>query len=360
MVAKIEESLAVIQYDVTEAAIAELASKYAGLKIVDPASYEHVRVALGDVRTKRIGVEKRRKELKADALEYGRKVDARAKELTESLLAIENPLQDEKDKADVEKEKARQEKARKEKERVDGIRAKITGISLALIDTQGKTSTEIENMIRVLSARMVTEEEFQEFQVEALKTQAESLGALNRAKENRVKWEQEEAKRKEEVERLDKIRKEQETERKRLAEARKAEEEKSRREREALEVERRKIEAEKKALEDAKKAEQDRKNQEALERQLAENARIKAEADAKAKVEREAKEAEEKAQREAEEKARREKLRPDKEKLLAFADVLVSLKAPHMDSEKGQTILSDAAKSVRRIAAMIRKNAEEM
>ena len=68
-----------IKYDTTDSAIAQLKAEYAPLVITDKASYKAVVAAISDVRGRRTAVEARRKELKAGALEYGRKVDARAK-----------------------------------------------------------------------------------------------------------------------------------------------------------------------------------------------------------------------------------------------------------------------------------------
>ena len=110
----------VIDYDITQAGLAELRSR---LLIKFDANtkdgYEHARKGIAECRSLRVAVEKKRKELKADALEYGRKVDAVAKELTASLEQIEKPLQDAKDAVDAERDRVKreaEEKARMERE----------------------------------------------------------------------------------------------------------------------------------------------------------------------------------------------------------------------------------------------------
>ena len=121
---------------------------------------------------------------------------------------------------------------------------------------------------------------------------------------------------------LDRLRKEQEARDRVEREKREAEERK-------LAEERAAIEAEKKALEAAKKAEQDRKDREAFEAQAKENARIKAEKDAKEKAERE-----EQGRIEKEAAAARAlKLRPDREKLTAYFDSILSVPEPELGKE---------------------------
>jgi colicin import membrane protein len=337
-----ESTLSVIKYDVTDAAIIELRERYAGMKIVDSASYEHVRVAIGEVRTKRTGVEKRRKELKAYALDYGRKVDAEAKRLTDALLTIENPLQTEKDRVDAEKEAVRQAKALKEKERVDGIRARITAFQHLLVEIQGKSSDEI---LKVLDNAMdceAPEEIFMEFTAEANKSKEEVINGLVKAYQEKLKAEKEAEALKIEQERLAKQKAEQE-------EAQRKIDEENRKVREAQE----KLEAE-------RKAEKERQERAEFEHRAQEEAKVRAEAEAREKVEREAKQEAERIEKERIEKERKAAMAPDKEKLLTFADEIAAVKTPVLDSEQANTILSDASKAIRKILAMIRKEAEKL
>jgi len=93
----------VVIYSVTEAHIGELRDKYAALDATTATGYEEVRQAIALVRTTRVAIEKRRVELKADALEYGRKVDAVAKTLTALIASVEDPLVEKKKCIDDEK-----------------------------------------------------------------------------------------------------------------------------------------------------------------------------------------------------------------------------------------------------------------
>ncbi|QDV09310.1 hypothetical protein Poly30_48680 [Planctomycetes bacterium Poly30] len=90
---QIEEALA--NYSPTDAGIAELAAKAGGLQIEDiddREGYQAVSTVRKEVKAVRVQVEKTRKALKADALEYGRAVDTEAKRITAALLEIEEPL----------------------------------------------------------------------------------------------------------------------------------------------------------------------------------------------------------------------------------------------------------------------------
>jgi len=83
-----------VVFSVTDAGIAELEAKHRGLVVAhgDKKGYLALTQAIAEVRTARTDVEKRRKELKQDALDYGRLVDSTAKAITERLEAIEGSL----------------------------------------------------------------------------------------------------------------------------------------------------------------------------------------------------------------------------------------------------------------------------
>jgi len=99
-----------VTYSQNDAGIAEIRDKFMGLTIAgvnDREGYKRIHEARIVVKTARVDIEKRRKELKADALEYGRKVDSEAKRLTGLLEPIESHLQTEEDRIDAEKEAIR-------------------------------------------------------------------------------------------------------------------------------------------------------------------------------------------------------------------------------------------------------------
>jgi len=176
-------------------------------------------------------------------------------------------------------------------------------------------------------------------------TDAEYEERLSEAKRAGDRLAAEEAARKAEAERLEKIRVSQEGEAARL----KAIQDEQNR---ILAEERAKIEAERSALEAEKKAEQERRDREEFERQ----AKVNAEQEAKA----EAQEAKDRAEAEKKEKVRQEALRPDKEQLQDFASMLYSITGPELKDEMAIEIASDALSIIHEVAAMIGKRLRDI
>ena len=83
------------KYTITEADIAKMSDECLGLKVasvIDKEGYKIVKQARTSVRKARIVVETIRTGLKKESLEFGRGVDARAKELTALITPIEEHL----------------------------------------------------------------------------------------------------------------------------------------------------------------------------------------------------------------------------------------------------------------------------
>ena len=99
----------IVRYDVSEADIRATEERYAALTCDTPQGYEAVRHAIAEIRGTRTSIETRRKDLKAESLNYGRRVDAVARALTDMLLAIEEPLKAKKAVIDDEKMRLIQE-----------------------------------------------------------------------------------------------------------------------------------------------------------------------------------------------------------------------------------------------------------
>lgn len=284
-----------VTYSVTAAEIEETKARYAALSCETPKGYEEVRLAIASVRDARVAVEKRRVELKADALAYGRLVDSRAKELTGMLLEIEEPLKAKKQAVDDEKARVKAE----------AEAAKLRALEAAIAANRARQEEE---------ARLVREAE------------------EKRLAEERAALEAERAKLAEAQAALEAARKAEED---RLAAARRAEEERLAAERRAEEdrqrAERAKIEEERKAVAAAREA-QERAE---FERQ----AKARAEREAAEKIERERIEAE---RREAE----RVRLMPDLDKVMTFAESILSLTAPEVTDERLREALSAAMVSL--------------
>lgn len=142
----------IIKYDVTEAAIEELRSKYSIVPVIeDNKTLKEVKSRITVVRTLRTSVERKRKELKKDALEYGKKVDIEAGRIKFELFSIEEPMK----VAQAEYEaKVKAEKALAasiEAERRQVIQAKIDSISNLVAKNAGSSSFELASVMDQLS-----------------------------------------------------------------------------------------------------------------------------------------------------------------------------------------------------------------
>uniref|UniRef100_A0A6H1ZER5 Putative tail tape measure protein n=1 Tax=viral metagenome TaxID=1070528 RepID=A0A6H1ZER5_9ZZZZ len=325
---------AIVSYDITDAAIAEMESIYMALTITDlddKEQFDAVHSARMTVKGKRVEVEKRRKELKADALEWGRKVDAEAKRIFGKLEPIESHLDREEKKVTDEQKRQKEEADRIEKAK---IQARVDSLQM------------VNCVLPFMEVATMTDDEYEDRLRKATDSYQAELKRLA----------DEEAARKAEAERLEKVRREQEAEAARLAEMQRQADEANRKEREKIEEERRAIEAEKKALEDAKRAEQDHKDREAFEAKAKEEARIAAEKAEKDRQEREAWEAKERA----EEHKRKLALRPDCDKLNDYANSVLSLVEPEVDSAEAKTVMSWAVKELKDLAGCIKIKADDL
>lgn len=93
-----------ITYDITTEAIQMMRNEYLPLMVKDyndKEGYELCKNAKKTVVAKRIAVEQRRKELKAESLEVGRMIDSKAKDITAQLVAIEEHLYEQQEKIDA-------------------------------------------------------------------------------------------------------------------------------------------------------------------------------------------------------------------------------------------------------------------
>lgn len=115
---KLHKEFGIEEAPTNEEAKAALIQKYTGLPDANTKDgYEAHRIAIGELTKIRTSIEKRRKELKADSLEYGRRIDSFAKDCTSIIEQLEIPLRTAKQLIDTEKE--RKQKAAEEAERLE-------------------------------------------------------------------------------------------------------------------------------------------------------------------------------------------------------------------------------------------------
>ena len=352
MTTLIEKPLAkpVILYSVTPETIAEMATRYAGLKINgidDKAGYEVVQKARMDCVKARSAVEKQRKELKADALEFGRKVDAEAKLLTTKIEAIEQPLLAQQESVEAAKEavrKEREDKVYAERQAAwDAVDGPKTDRAYLLSHTDDQFAARLQQQFVAKQARIEAQAKAEAECIERERIAAEQ------AEKNRIEAERLAAERAE----MQRIAAEQEAERKRMQAIEDAKLAKERAELDRL----RKEQAEAQAKIDAEqnrlaKIEQERMEAERLEKakaEAAERARIETET----RLKREAEEAERKRLADEEAAKRAEALKPVRQKLEDFAAKVKLLPLPSVDEGlqgSVQHVLDVASNDILKIA----------
>ncbi len=303
--------LATIDFGITPEMIAEKTAAYSKFDFATKDGYQEGSIALREVVSTRTGIERLRKEMKDDALQWGRKVDAAAKDATALVTPLENMLKDKKDAIDNERQR-----------KLDEIKAEEDRRSAEAAERAKKEEESRLQAIRdAETAKMKAERE----ELERAKAKhAEELRALQEYQAEQRR--EQEAADRAERERLDAIAAEQ-----RAAQA------KIDAERAELSLAQAKIAA----LEEKKRLNEKAK-QEALER-----------------VEREKKDAElarlKRIAAESAEAERLERLRPDTETLKSFAAQLRSLQVPAVKSEEARGMLDSAMKMICPIADALEK-----
>ena len=178
--AEINAGTVLVEYSRTEAALAELREKYSGatFDLTTTAGDKAARAARLDLKTLRTSLEAKRKELKAPAVEFGRKIDDEAKRITAEIVALEDPI-DAQIKADEKRrEDERLERERIAAERAAGFRAKIDAIRACVAKSQGLTSERISNGIAQVESIAIDEATWAEFAEEAAQAKSMTLAAM--------------------------------------------------------------------------------------------------------------------------------------------------------------------------------------
>jgi len=242
------------QFNVTDQAISELKNRYFDLTIngvEDKEGYEIVSAARKDIKSRRVDVDKKRKELNEDALAHQKAVNGEAKRITSLLEEIENKLSleekiytEEQEKIKKEKQALKELKIQKRTQELYKFNVVFNGVHFIDTYRQGHyirlNKIELDNLndsdfsVLLHEAELVFEEENRikaEIQIEKDKKE----------KESKIESERLDKEIKIESDRLEKIRIEQMLESERLEALRKE----SLKEAIALEVEKEKIKSEK-------------------------------------------------------------------------------------------------------------------
>ena len=311
-----------VKYSITNSAIAELKQNYSGLTIAKDG-LKAVHDARMIVKSKRVEIEKTRKSLKAESLEYGRQVDAEAKRITTELEAVETPLE-----LEETAEEKRLQAIKDEEKRLAELELN-TRISLlakygASHDISQLMTMPDEKFGLLLAEHKSAFDKAEADKLELLRLQ-KAEQERKEAEEKRLKAEMEE-KQKKEMERIMAERNELEKRKAEQAAAQAKQDEINRKEREAIAKQKADFEEKQRKAQEAERIEKAKK--EAAERAIKEDA-VRKEKELKA------------AERTA-------KLAPDKEKLLAFASEIAGLKLPACKSTEAKEAVikvSDLLKS---------------
>lgn len=347
-----EEEIAKL-FSVSEELVATLKTEFAPITWDTPKNYEAGKKAIQKLRDLRVGVSETHKELKADSLAYGRKVDAVKKHFTELLEAIEEPLIAAKQAVDTEKARLKAAKEAAEKAEIEAaIRAEREAEEARLKAIRDAEQAEIDRQKAELEAervRMAAERAEAEAREKAERAAREA--EERKARETREAIERAEKAKRDEAARIERerVEAEQKAERERLAAERRKLEDEQKAERDRAAAERQKVEDERRAV----AAEKERLDRLEFERQAA----ITAEANARAKAEQDRVAAEDAAwlqkEQEAAALARIEALRPDTEKLHAFASAIRRLDPGEVTSPEAEKALQLAFEALEDIACAL-------
>lgn len=314
-----------------DATIAKMKAEYSLLTVQDvndARGLKLVHAARMEVKNCRVAVEKLRKELKADSLEYGRKVDAEAKRITAMIEPIETHLEQQEAIVTKEKERLKAEAEAKRKAALDERISKLLEVGCVLppqivevmtpekfADTLDAATKEKAEKDRIAAEKVAAEEAEKQRQAEeAARNRAELEAQRKQLEEERRKHEAEAAAERAKLEAERKRQEaEHEAERKRIAEEDRIRQAEALKERERLYAEQQKLAEERKAIE-----------VENARRESAEKANLEAE-------ERLAREAEAKRLTEEAEKARLARIeeeRPHREQVLKICETLNAIEVP--------------------------------
>lgn len=192
--ASIRDGRAIVRFSRTEAALADLRGRFERVQfdLTTTAGDTAARQARRELVSLRTGLDKRRKELKLPAVEFGRKIDSEASRLTAEIVALEEPI-DLQIKADEQRRaEEREARIRAEEERQATLRQRITDISNVAVRAAGMSSGEIAEKIALVS-RIALGDDFEEFVAAAINTKAETLVKLQELHEAALKAEEQAA-----------------------------------------------------------------------------------------------------------------------------------------------------------------------
>jgi hypothetical protein len=178
--AEINGQTVIVEYSKTEAALAVLRGKYENVVFdcTTTKGDKEARSARLDLTTLRTSLEKKRKELKAPALDLGKKIDSEAERVTVEIVKLEKPI-DEQIKADEARRAAEKfERDRIEAERIQALQDKITSIHAFVQKCHGISAERIATGIEKVKLIDTNQDVFFEFSTDATAAKSATLQAM--------------------------------------------------------------------------------------------------------------------------------------------------------------------------------------
>ena len=169
---------------------------------------EEAKRARAAIREPRYGIERVRKAAKEPILKLGKELDTRAKEITEAILAIEMPIDEQIKNEEARKEAEKQAKIEAEQKRVADLQERVAALRSVGTDTALLPPDLIAEHLSDLEA-IVIDESFQEFQERASEAKAAGIDRLKELHAVALKRVEEEERIKAERAELDRLRAEQ-------------------------------------------------------------------------------------------------------------------------------------------------------
>lgn len=178
--AEISGTNVIVKYSKTEAELAYLRAKYSGVvfDLTTTKGDKEARAARLEFVTLRTSLEKKRKEFKAPALAFGKKIDSEAERVTAEIVKLESFI-DQQIKADEDRRAAEKaERDRIEAARVQAIQDKITAIRGFVAKCQDISAERIANGIELVSKVDTGAHVFFEFADQAQAAKDETVKAM--------------------------------------------------------------------------------------------------------------------------------------------------------------------------------------
>lgn len=334
------------KFQIADKTIAEWSEKFMPLKIdgiKDREGYDKVREARLFMKGRRIEVEKTSKLLKADALAFQRAVNDEEKRIVGLMDQIETHLSDQEEAYETEKQRVKEEKERQEQQRFNQRNSLLLTNGCAF---NGDSYSIAELSIMQSDIRYISDEAFDGFldkvkiehekeleaKAEAERLQREETERLKAEREELEKMRAEQEKQRQEIQRQkDEI----EAEKNRQAQAKIDHENKVRADEQAKQ---RAIELKKAQEESAKRAKSELLEKQRLEKEKAEEQARKA----KARDE------------------RLEALKPVKQKLTDFANMVSAIEIPALNDVEGDEILKQAKGLLEKVSNYINEKTSNL